>query len=146
MGAIESLQAKLKRLNDDLLIAFLQSALNKHQADITELNKKQLEKGEKADGSMFEEYSHRTVKIRQLEGNPVKGRLIALYDTGDFWKGFWSIAKDGKLSMLSRDQKTNMLISKYGESIFGLTDSNFKKLGDIIMPTLQKTITKYLQV
>lgn len=146
MGAIESLQKKLNRLNDDLLIGFLQAALNKHQADITELNKKQLEKGEKADGSMFEEYSHRTVKIRQIEGNPVKGRLIALYDTGDFWKGFWSIAKDGKLSMLSKDQKTNMLISKYGESIFGLTDSNFKKLGDIIMPTLQKTITKYLQV
>jgi len=64
----------------------------------------------------------------------------------DFWKNFWTIAKEGRLIMYSSDTKTNMLIQEYGESIFGLTETNFKKLGDIIMPELNKSITKYLKV
>lgn len=123
----------------------MQQCLNDNDKFITELNKKQLEKGEKADGTFMREYSYRTIKQRQLEGNPVKGSLIALYDTGDFWKGFWAIANDGKLELLSSDRKTNELIARYGDDIFGLTKSNFEILGEKIMPQLRQKVINFLK-
>lgn len=136
---------RLEDLENDKLIEFMQECLNDNNKFITDLNKKQLEKGIKSDRSYMKEYSYRTIKQRQLEGNPVKGELIALYDTGNFWKGFWAIATDGKLELLSSDSKTNELISRYGENIFGLTESNFEILGEKIMPQLKQKVINYLK-
>lgn len=142
---IQKLISRLSTLNDYGLVDILQKILNKHSKDITELNKKQLEKGEKSDGSFLRQYATSTIKIRQLEGNPVKGNLIALYDTGDFWRGFWSLAYDGKLELLSSDKKTNMLIEQYGEGIFGLTQDSFEQLYKIILPELRSEIYKFIK-
>lgn len=136
---------RLEALVDDKLIEFLQDILEDESAFIVELNKKQLERGERSDGKFLRPYSESTKRIRALEGNPVKGELIALYDSGDFWNGFWSKAYDGKLELLSSDVKTNKLIAEYGEQIFGLTESNFKVLGDRIVPQLRTKIINYLK-
>lgn len=144
MGVI-SLDSKLDKFDDDMIVEFLMEILDSVNNEIISLNKKQLEKGQKADGSFLREYSQRTIKQRELEGNPVKGDKIALFDTGDFWKGIWAKAYDGKLSIFSKDSKTELLVSEYGESIFGLTEENFNKLGEIVIPKLRMKVVKYLK-
>ena len=146
MGAIETLQAKLNNfLNDNLLIRIMEESMNNFSEEISEMNRKQLERGIKADGKLMPPYSRKTVEIRNRRNNPVKGNLIALWDTGDFWSAFWNKAKDGKLIMLSDDPKTKMLIERYGDSIFGLTAENFNKLGEIIMPYIRNKVINYLK-
>jgi hypothetical protein len=138
------LVTRLEQLNNGKLIEFLQECLNEEEKFITQLNKTQLEKGIKADNKLMPDYSPRTINQRQIDGNPVKGKLIALYDTGEFWNAFWSEARDKKLIMGSDDWKTESLIAKYGETIFGLTDDSFKILGEKIMPNLRTKIIKFL--
>lgn len=143
MGFLE-LSKRLNGLIEYKLIDIMQNVLKKHYKEIVELNKKQLAKGEKSDGSYMKEYSRSTINVRQAESNPVKGTLIALYDTGEFWKGFWALAYENKLELLSSDTKTNMLITTYGENIFGLTKSSFEQLADIIVPDLKTEILTFL--
>ena len=128
----------------DMLIKILTETLNSEKPYIVELNKKQLENGQTSNGDYLRPYSGRTVKQRALEGNPVKGELIALFDTGDFWKGFWSMAYNGEWEIFSSDSKTNMLISEYGEDIFGLTEENFTTLGAKINEKLKRRLNTYL--
>ena len=142
---IKWLEMNLQSLNNGELIKMLQETLNSEKAFIVELNKKQLEKGQKSDGTFLKEYSQRTIKIRAMEGNPVKGDLIALYDSGDFWKGFWAMAYGGKLEIWSSDPKANQLVADYGEKIFGLTKDNFEELEKVIVPKLRRRIIKFLR-
>jgi len=143
MGFTE-LGRRLKILEQGKLIEIFQTVLNSYQKEIAQLNKQQLEKGIKADETLMKQYAISTVKIRQIEGNPVKGERIALFDTGDFWSKFWINAYNNELEFYSGDRKTEMLIAEYGESIFGLTTENFKKLGDLIMPTVTEKVQKFL--
>lgn len=143
MGFTE-LGRRLRILEQGKLIEIFQDVLNSYSKEITELNKQQLEKGIKADESAMKLYSPKTVKVRQIEGNPVKGERIALFDTGDFWSKFWINAYNNELEFYSGDSKTEMLIQDYGESIFGLTTENFKKLGELIMPKVKERVQKFL--
>lgn len=139
------LARRMQILNDSKFTELVHEVLNELSPEIIRLNKLQLEKGERSDGSFLREYSSRTIAQRQREGNPVKGSLIALYDSGEFWGGFWSIAYNNKLELLSKDVKTNMLVKEYGDAIFGLTKTNFETIGDAMAEKLKQEIGKFLQ-
>ena len=139
------LQRKIESLRSGKLVEFMEETLNELEDEIVKLNKLQLEKGEKADSSFLPNYSPRTIKLRNEQGRPVKGERISLFDYGNFWGGFWVQAYNNKLSIFSHDEKTEMLVSKYGNSIFGLTKSNFEILGDLATPILKHKVEIYLK-
>ena len=144
MGFIE-LEKRLRLLIDDKLLEFMEEILAELEPEIVRMNREQLERGEKADGSFFLPYSWITIQWRAEAGNPVKNQLIALYDTGDFCAGFWAKAYNNKLSLFSDDVKTEMLVGIYGNNIFGLTQENFQALGDRVNPLLKQKVGQFLQ-
>lgn len=144
MGFIE-LEKRLRLLVDSKLLEFMEEILTELEPEIVRMNREQLERGEKADGSFFQPYSWITVQRRAEAGNPVKNQLIALYDTGDFWAGFWAKAYNNKLSLFSDDVKTEMLVGIYGNYIFGLTQENFEALGNRVNPLLKQKVGQFLQ-
>lgn len=81
-------------------------------------------------------YKPVTIQIKRLKGQPTN--RVTLRDEGDFHAAFEVIA-DNNISffMDSTDPKTNALIKKYGEQIFGLTDENIKEfMQDYVYPEL----------
>lgn len=94
-----------------------------------EMNKSQLERGKTSDDdnvspSYFSSfYASMKNRINSLPPMGVPDLLL----TGDFHKGFYldlSKVNQGIFEIDSTDWKTSELTSKYGESIFGLTDEN----------------------
>ena len=144
MGFIE-LGKRMRLLVNDKFAEIMHEVLNELAPEIVKINKEQLEKGEKADETLMPYYSPNTIRVRNLDGNPVKGERIALIDSGDFWNGFWAMAYQNKLEMISSDTKTNMLIADYGESIFGLNKKGFERLGDLAYPLLKQKVGQFLQ-
>jgi hypothetical protein len=136
----KELSKRLNTLNNNLLIGMIEDALNELEDTITELNKQQLEEGQKADESFLPPYSLNTTMQ-----NPEKNGLIKLYDTGDFWKSFFSMASMGLLEIDAKDWKRDTLIEGFGTQILGLTPYSMKILCDMIADKLKIRIGEYLQ-
>lgn len=132
------------KISTDELIGIVQDALNEEKEYILILQKQQLAKGEKADGTSTPRYSTKTIKVREVEGNPVKGERIALYDTGDFWNKMWVLAVNGELEIYSSDGKTEMLLATYGENVLGLTDDNIEQLFERVIPIIQEKMIQHI--
>ena len=48
-----------------------------------------------------------------------------LNETGDFWRGFrFKVLNKNQYEILSTDSKNDMLVKKYGEDIFGMSDDS----------------------
>jgi hypothetical protein len=124
----------------------VEDILNEEAEYIENLNKEQLEFGKRADNTNMPEYAPITIKWKQQFGGGIKGGgLISLYDSGDFWGAFWAKAYNNQLNMWSDDFKTQELVSRYGEQIFGLNDENFNALGNVLADKLKIRIGQYLQ-
>ena len=132
------------KISTDELIGIIQDALNEEKEYILILQKQQLAKGEKADGTSTPRYSPKTIRVREVDGNPVKGERIALYDTGDFWNKMWVLAVNGELEIYSSDGKTEMLLATYGENVLGLTDDNIEHLFERVIPIIQEKMIQHI--
>ena len=141
--SLEGLLSKFK-ISTDELIGIVQDALNEEKEYILILQKQQLAKGEKADGTSTPRYSPKTIKVREVEGNPVKGERIALYDTGEFWNKMWVLSVNGELEIYSSDGKTEMLLATYGENVLGLTDDNIEQLFERVIPIIQDKMIQHI--
>lgn len=141
--SLEGLLSKFK-ISTDELIGIVQDALNEEKEYILILQKQQLAKGEKADGTSTPRYSPKTIRVREVEGNPVKGERIALYDTGEFWNKMWVLAVNGELEIYSSDGKTEMLLATYGENVLGLTDDNIEQLFERVIPIIQDKMIQHI--
>lgn len=141
--SLEGFVSKFK-ISTDELIGIVQDALNEEKEYILILQKQQLAKGEKADGTSTPRYSPKTIRVREVEGNPVKGERIALYDTGEFWNKMWALAVNGELEIYSSDGKTEMLLATYGENVLGLTDENIEQLFERVIPIIQDKMIQHI--
>ena len=141
--SLEGFVSKFK-ISTDELIQIIQDALNEEKEYILILQKQQLAKGEKADGTSTPRYSPKTIRVREVEGNPVKGERIALYDTGEFWNKMWVLAVNGELEIYSSDGKTEMLLATYGENVLGLTDDNIEQLFERVIPIIQDKMIQHI--
>lgn len=71
-------------------------------------------------------YTSTTIAIKRLKGQPTN--RVTLRDSGDFHASFFLDIDDYKFFIDATDDKVNKLAFKYGENIFGLTDSNINEL------------------
>lgn len=105
------------------------------EAEITEANKSMLWEGKKSDGSDMPPYARKIGKIR-------------LYDQGFFYQGFY-VERTGSFPIVinSGDDKRDMLVERYGETIFGLDKTAIKELAkDHILPAFIKKIKDELDL
>lgn len=111
---------------------------------ITELNLEQMYRGIDSDGYPIEpEYKPYTINEKQRKGQPID--RVTLYDTGSFYRGATNIYSGNGITLTSTDSKTNELISKYGDEIFGLTPNSLELVREVFFELiLQKIKDKLL--
>lgn len=88
---------------------------------LVKMEQDRLFEGARADGTVIEpEYTLFTKRVKSANGQPTD--RVTLFDTGSFYNNMF-VRKDGdSLIFSSSDSKTEELVEKYGEAIFGLTD------------------------
>ena len=91
--------------------------------DVLDMERERLFSGSNADGSEIRPpYSPVTVRIKNRKGQPTD--RVTLFDTGAFQGAFTMERKGDAVLFSSSDSKTEKLVDKYGEGIFGLTEDN----------------------
>ena len=152
MATIQEQIRKLRKLTPEKLELALFKCLKSIENDLIDLNTKdQLLKGENAEGNpifsnqrnrgTYSLYTELITKGRKQEGDP-----YTLFDTGDFFKGFYVNIEGDSVRFGSTDPKSFYLILEY-DSIFGLTDENLKGvIREKLLPFLQQHIRKTLDL
>jgi len=123
--------AKLDKFNQ--LDAF-KRAVKKNRRAIIQLNLDQLDKGLDANSRSLGKYARLSYKGRL--------RPVDLLDTGRFRRAFEVEVDDTGITIYSIDVKTDLLVEKYGENIFGLNATNAKKLMQIVKPDFEKNLKR----
>lgn len=133
------LEAKIKLIRVRRAIyAIIREEAIKNSEFISDLNRSQLEKGERADESVLPNYS--PVSVNQFGKPPGSMRL---FDTGDFYEGIKPIFDDDGFDLTGLDEKTTMLVERYGEMILGLNDENKQLLANMLVPGIIQRIRRY---
>jgi len=118
------------------LIAETGAAMQKHDAEILDLNRTQLDRGELSDGDTLGRYSPATLKRKQKDiAKGVKGIQaypMNLYQSGDFRKEFTLTIEGNKYTVTSGNDKTPHLIKMFTGAIFGLTPESVGKVWGIV--------------
>ena len=136
MELIANKVKEINRLRNHIVIA-LRIVLISQAEFIEELNRRQLERGERSDGSILPPYSPVSVSMGKPAG------AIKLFDEGDFYEGITANVFDDELRFEGEDEKTPMLIAKYGRLILGLNDESLQLLINHIRPLLQKEVKRF---
>ena len=101
-------------------------------------NEQLFEQGRNALGveiASYAPYRPYTIEQKKKKGQPYD--RVTLRDTGAFEKSFAIKIGRNEFYIDSDDWKTEKLVKKYGEEIFGLTDENLNELKEkIILPDL----------
>lgn len=132
------LSKRLSILNRGMLVDMIEEILDTMTDDIEQMNKEQLQEGERSDGTFLPNYSYNTTQTNNKQGR------IKLFDTGAFYQSIFASAGLGILEIDAKDSKTELLKSEYGELIVGLHPTNMKELCDKIAMELKIKLGNYL--
>lgn len=105
---------------------------------IEELNRQQLAEGQRSDGTSLPDYSPTSINVFGKPPGPIK-----LFDEGDFYEGINANIFNDEFRIEGEDEKTAMLIARYGEMILGLSEENKQVLIDHIRPVIIDLIRKF---
>ena len=145
MGLINKIQTQVSGLKEKLT-EIISDSLKENEESIIKLNQKQLLLGKRADGSDNFPYSRDTITRRIKKGNPVKNKLITLYEYGDFHKSMLLKIDNKKFSITATDPKTESILKRdYGKNVLGLTKDSFTILFKEIRPEIKKKTILYLK-
>ena len=141
---VKLLSRKLKLLTPQIPRLIVE-CLNDLEKEIVELNKSQLREGKRSDGSILGRYSESTKRRKRADpSRHLTGDYISLLDTGDFWKSFIFEATENTLFFGATDEKSEMLIREWGNTILGLSPEGYAKLAELIRPLLIEKINKFI--
>lgn len=131
MNAIRGQLVKLKKARNQIP-NIIRDALISEQAFIAQLNRDQLLDGKKADGTNMPDY----VQNSKAPSSPGE---ITLFDTGEFQAGIEPLFGNDELNLLGTDEKTEILVAKYGE-ILGLNEESLNLLIQKVKPIIQTKV------
>jgi len=121
--SIKKLATRLKRLSADEMKQKLAELVQETSEEVLNMNRAQLMQGMDSQGNSLGKYQSESYARFKRTLNP-RG-VVDLKLTGSFHENFF-IASEVPLIIWSYDEKTNDLVEKYGEDIFGLTEDNRK--------------------
>lgn len=107
-------------------------------------NKDQLMKGKNSEGQKIGVYRSKSYAKYKKKFNP-RG-VVDLKLTGKFHGSFFIDAKRFPILFGAKDKKAPLLEEKYGDSIFGLTESSQRKVGKVIKDNYLARVRKILQL
>lgn len=144
LGLLSTVETVERNLNDGF---YTRKALEQNSQKIVELNVEQLyEYGINSLGiriDTYDPYSTYTVRVKKEKGQPYD--RVTLRDTGDFHRSFEVVFGPASFYITATDSKTQMLVERYGERIFGLTTENKKELTEkYVVPEITKEIRREL--
>tara|TARA_R110002153_G_scaffold162901_6_gene315460 strand:+ start:290 stop:652 length:363 start_codon:yes stop_codon:yes gene_type:complete len=87
-------------------------------------------------------YKRTTVSIKKRKGQP--SDRVTLKDTGAFHKSFTLKAFSEFFTITATNNKTDKLVEKYGEKIFGLTIPNKNRVARDLRPKLIQKLKRRL--
>lgn len=70
----------------------------------------------------YQPYRPLTIKVKIEKRQPYD--RVTLKDTGEFYDSFYVETAEDRFYIKASDEKTNLLIKKYGAEIFGLTNDS----------------------
>ena len=89
-------------------------------------------------------YSRRTIQKKIRKGQPYN--RVTLRDTGEFHKSLFVEFDEGGFYVTSTDDKAQYLLSRYGKTIFRLTNENLNiLLREYIKPSLIEKMKEYIK-
>jgi len=143
MSKLKELSNRLGKLTPEVMRNKALSLVKDHEKEATNLNTDQLFQGEDSEGKSLPEYSDRSVTVFGKPSGPWR-----LFDSGDFYRGFFVRVEDRKVIFDSRDSKTGMILQALDfkghdepTDIFGLQKQNLTDLvKSHVLPDLQKFV------
>jgi hypothetical protein len=145
-------QIKLSRkLNENSLSKDLFKIIQGLQKELIQINKNQLLKSIDSEGArLFSKknkrgtYSFTTELL--TDGKKKAGDPYTLNDSGDFFKGFYIEFRNQSIFFSSKDKKTDLLVSEYGD-IFALTNEELAAIiNKKILPFFLEKIKNNLEI
>jgi hypothetical protein len=140
IDAINGLLERTKRI-DTLLSdgTLIRNAVAVYEDEIIVSNRNQMYAGYRADGSPIKpDYTQATREIKIHKQQPYD--RVTLKDTGRFYEEMTIYFDDDSFDIDSEDWKASKLKDKYGEKIFGLTESNANALSELMQQVLIEDI------
>jgi hypothetical protein len=142
------LKKTVNRIQSDFVVDVVKSIVEDNANEIIELNtEKQLfERGIGSDGrKLTPAYSNPYKKLKKALSQPADRVTLRL--DGDFHKSFEVIIGNQQFRINATDKKTEWLIKRYGERVFGLTKDNLDLFRQIVIkPELLKEIRKKIKL
>lgn len=134
MATTKQLLERVKALDTDKVI---NDALDETMDAVEDINRERMLDGVKADGKQMPHYSFISQTVYGYPDEPIK-----LKATGAFQAGITAKREGEVIHESSDDGKTDMLVERYGENIFGMGGSYKKQYQDEhLRPSLNKKIT-----
>jgi hypothetical protein len=119
----------------------IKSSFEQIKPSVEDANIEQLDRGERADGTMLPNYSFVSVGVYGKKPGPMN-----LHDTGSFWRGITLEVYDDSIELIGRDIKTQMLQLRYGDEIIGLSEKSQDSITeDYLQPVLSDEVNQYFE-
>ena len=148
LNAISALLSAVETVERSMVDGtYVRRAVQENTDKIVELNVEQLyEYGINSLGvsiDTYAPYSPYTIRAKNEKGQPTD--RVTLRDTGDFHKSFEVVVGPVDFYITATDYKTDMLVERYGEKIFGLIPQNKIELAQkYLYPAVMTEINKEL--
>ena len=96
------------------------------------------------DQKILPPYTPYTVKMKKILGQP--SNRVTLRNEGNFHSSFYLKRESKEIEISATDEKTEALVDKYGEEIFGLTPDNLEEISNnYVKPALEEKIKEILK-
>lgn len=150
MAYLNEMTERAKRLSQNAR-GVVVGIIEDHEEFITGYNKEQLISGFDRNGERFKPYGGLLYALEKNKQNPKAGYGNPdLNLTGAFYRGFFISVTGTTFEISSNDSKNDELLSKYGSSVFGLSNASlasysknefFDEFKKFIENTLKITMT-----
>jgi hypothetical protein len=148
MGKVIDLSNKLKQLTVSMLEAETLKSMKRHEEIAVNMNTDQLFQGQDAKGKDLPKYSDNSVAVFGKPAGPMR-----LFDSGDFYRGFFLNTSKFPVMIFSHDQKTgkiaDLLASKghNPDDIYGLQKHNLTDFArSYVLEDLQNFFRNFIRV
>lgn len=150
MGNFDDKIRALRYFVDTNLNATIRDTVEDNEFEIAQMNANEQLYGLGIDRNgidIYEQipYAQFTIEIKTAKNQPTD--RVTLRDTGDFHRNFYVSANETSFEISSTDEKTEDILRKYGDSIFGLTDENLNELiHDKIKPEIIYALKRDIRI